>query len=153
MELAFVIGKNGKRIKETDAMNHVAGYLLALDMTARKVQLDLAKLGYPWLLSKGFDTALAISKFIPKEKVKDPYNLDLVLSVNGVLKQNANTSDLIFKIPEIVSYVSKYFKLEYGDVILTGTPSGISPVRHGDIVEAEIKNLVKMKFPVVRAIE
>lgn len=133
-------------------MQHVAGYLLALDMTARKPQLELAKNGHPWLISKGFDTACAISKFIPKENVKDVYNLDLILAVNGVVKQNANTSGLIFKIPELVAYISKFFKLDYGDVILTGTPVGISPVRHGDVIDAEIKDLIKVKFPVVKSV-
>jgi acylpyruvate hydrolase len=134
-------------------MNHVAGYVLALDMTARKPQLELMKNGHPWLLSKGFDTACAISKFIPKDQVKDVYNLDLSLWVNKQLKQESNTSDLIFKIPDLVAYISRFFTLHYGDLILTGTPCGVAPVRDGDLVEAEIKNLIKVKFPVVKSAE
>lgn len=134
-------------------MNHVAGYVLALDMTARKPQLELMKNGHPWLLSKGFDTACAISKFIPKDQVKDVYNLDLALWVNKQLKQESNTSDLIFKIPDLVAYISRFFTLHHGDLILTGTPRGVAPVRDGDLVEAEIKNLIKVKFPVVKPAE
>ena len=101
-------------------MNHVLGYVLALDMTARHIQDKLKKQGHPWLLAKGFDTSCPISDFIPKSQVNDVNNLNLVLTVNGNVKQNGNTSDMIYKIPTLISYISKYFKLEYGDLILTG---------------------------------
>lgn len=144
-----MIGKTGKFIKEEDAMDHVAGYVLALDMTARHIQDKLKKQGHPWLLAKGFDTSCPISEFIPKDKIKDFNNVNLQLSVNGVLKQNGNTKDMIFQIPTLISYISKYFKLEYGDLILTGTPSGVSGVKHGDVIEAKLNDLVQIKFPVI----
>lgn len=130
-------------------MDHVAGYVLALDMTARHIQDKLKKQGHPWLLAKGFDTSCPISEFIPKDKIKDFNNVNLQLSVNGVLKQNGNTKDMIFQIPTLISYISKYFKLEYGDLILTGTPSGVSGVKHGDVIEAKLNDLVQIKFPVI----
>ena len=130
-------------------MDHVAGYVLALDMTARHIQDKLKKQGHPWLLAKGFDTSCPISEFIPKDKISDFNNVNLQLSVNGVLKQNGNTKDMIFQIPTLISYISKYFKLEYGDLILTGTPSGVSGVKHGDVIEAKLNDLVQIKFPVI----
>ena len=132
-------------------MSHVLGYVLALDMTARRVQDELKKKGHPWLLAKGFDTSLPISSFVPKESVRDVNNLQLRLTVNGVVKQDGNTSDMIFKLPFLIEYVSKYFTLEYGDIILTGTPAGVSSVRHGDVIEASMDDLVKIKFDVVDA--
>ena len=144
-----MIGEPGKFIKEENAMNHVLGYVLALDMTARDIQEMLKKKGHPWLLCKGFDTSCPISDFIPKSKVSDVNNLNLKLTVNGALKQNGNTGDMIYKVPTLIAYISKYFKLNHGDLILTGTPSGVSPVRHGDVIEANLSDLVKIKFPVV----
>ena len=82
-------------------MDHVAGYVLALDMTARHIQDKLKKQGHPWLLAKGFDTSCPISEFIPKDKISDFNNVNLQLSVNGVLKQNGNTQDMIFQIPTL----------------------------------------------------
>ncbi|CAF0881831.1 unnamed protein product [Brachionus calyciflorus] len=149
VELGVVIGKSGKFIQEEQAMDHVLGYVLVLDMTARNIQDQLKKQGHPWFLAKGFDTSCPISNFICKSAVKDVNNLNLQLTVNGVLKQNGNTQDMIFKIPNLLSYISKYFKLEYGDLILTGTPSGVSAVKHGDVIEAKLDDLVQMKYPVI----
>lgn len=149
VELGVVIGKTGKFIKEEEAMDHVEGYILALDMTGRQMQEKLKKLQHPWLLAKGFDTSCPISDFVPKANVKDVNNLNLYLTVNGVTKQNGNTRDMIFKIPTLISYISNFFKLEYGDLILTGTPAGVGPVRHGDLIEANLSDLVRIKYPVI----
>jgi acylpyruvate hydrolase len=101
-------------------MDHVLGYVLALDMTARSIQEELKKKSHPWLLCKGFDTSCPISDFLPKERVPNVNDLNLRLTVNDVLKQNGNTGDMIYKIPRLISYISKYFRLDYGDLILTG---------------------------------
>ena len=122
-------------------------------MTARHIQDRLKKQGHPWLLAKGFDTSCPISDFIPKDKISDYNNVNLQLSVNGAMKQNGNTKDMIFQIPALIAYISKYFKLEYGDLILTGTPSGVSGVKHGDVIEAKLNDLVQIKFPVVELSE
>ncbi|RNA19967.1 acylpyruvase mitochondrial-like [Brachionus plicatilis] len=147
VELGVVVGKPGKFIKKENAMDYVLGYVLVLDMTARGIQEQLKKQGYPWLLAKGFDTSCPISDFIPKSAVSDVNNLNLKLTVNGDVKQNGNTKDMIFKLPDLLSYISSYFKLEYGDLILTGTPSGVSAVKHGDVIEASLDDIVKIKFP------
>lgn len=139
-----MISKHGKFVKEDDAMDYVLGYVLALDMGRC---LDMTK--YPIYLIKGFDTACPISEFIPKSKVKDENNLSLRLSVNGQIRHDGNTRDLIHKIPKLISYLSNYYTLEYGDLILTGTPGGISTVKHGDLIEASMEDLAQVKFPVI----
>lgn len=149
VELGVVIGKTGKNIKEEMAMDHVLGYVLALDMTARNIQEQLKQKRHPWLLAKGFDTSCPISDFIPKESVPDVNELRLKLTVNDEIKQDGPVSDMIFKIPELISYISRFFKLEHGDMILTGTPSGVSPVKHGDVMKASLNDLAKIEFPVI----
>lgn len=130
-------------------MDHVQGYVLALDMTARNIQEELKKKQHPWFLAKGFDTSCPISDFIPKEKITNINNVNLKLMVNDVVKQDGNTSDLVFKIPTLISYISKYFKLEYGDLILTGTPAGVSRVKHGDVMKGSLNDLANFEFPVI----
>ena len=148
VELGIVIGKTGSAIQESDAMDHIAGYILALDMTARDFQEEAKTKGQPWSLAKGFDTSCPVSEFIEKDKLKEPANSNLWLKVNGDMKQNGTTSDMIFNIPYLISYISRYFRLEEGDVILTGTPEGVGPVGNGDMIEAGLGDLVTFKFKV-----
>ncbi|KAJ7073870.1 hypothetical protein C8F01DRAFT_1205237 [Mycena amicta] len=138
VELGVVIGKGGRDISEADADSHVAGYALAVDMTARNVQ-DLAKKrGLPWSAAKGFDTFTPIGSFIPKEQIPDPQNLNLTLKINGAYRQNGSTSAMIFEIPRLIEHVSSIMTLEEGDLLLTGTPSGVGPVVPGDKVECTL---------------
>ena len=129
-------------------MDYVGGYTIALDMTARDIQAAAKKAGQPWSISKGFDTSCPVGPFIPKEQVKDVNDLRVWCKVNGQLRQDGNTSELLFKIPELVSFISKYFTVEPGDLILTGTPAGAGDVKAGDTIEAGLSELVKMKFEV-----
>lgn len=144
----MVIGKPGSQITEQDAMSHIAGYVLALDMTARDFQDEAKKKGQPWSLAKGFDTSCPVSDFIEKDKLAKPDSVRLWLKVNNVIKQDGNTSDMIFSIPYLISFISKYFKLEEGDVILTGTPEGVGPVTSGDVIEVGLGDVMSMKFAV-----
>lgn len=128
------------------AMNHVGGYVLALDMTARDFQRDASKKGQPWLLAKGFDTSCPVSDFIPKEKLPDPDNVRLWLKIDGALKQDGNTTDMIFKIPYLLSYISSFVTLEVGDLILTGTPAGVSAITAGQQITAGLDDLVQISF-------
>jgi len=148
VELGIVIGKSGSQISEQDAMSHIAGYVLALDMTARDFQDEAKKKGQPWSLAKGFDTSCPVSDFIAKDALSKPESIRLWLKVNNEVKQDGNTSDMIFPIPYLISYISKYFTLEEGDVILTGTPEGVGPVTGGDVIEAGLDELVSIKFAV-----
>ncbi|KAI0062343.1 hypothetical protein BV25DRAFT_1885681 [Artomyces pyxidatus] len=155
VELGLVIGKGGRDISSSDADSHIAGYALAVDMTARNLQDEVKKKGLPWSAVKGFDTFTPIGSFIPKSQVADPHNLSLWLKINGQLKQNGNTADMIFRIPRLIEHVSSIMTLEEGDLILTGTPSGIGPINAGDEIlcgladAATQQELSKLEFGAV----
>ncbi|KAJ7171912.1 hypothetical protein C8R46DRAFT_1084225 [Mycena filopes] len=138
VELGVVIGKGGRDISQADAESHVAGYALAVDMTARNLQDQVKKRGLPWSAAKGFDTFTPIGSFIPKDQVADPNSLTLSLKINGAFKQNGTTADMIFKIPRLIEHISSIMTLEEGDLVLTGTPSGVGPVSPGDKVECAL---------------
>ncbi len=148
VELALLIGKWGKNITAKDALGHVAGYGVALDMTLRDVQTELKQKGLPWEIAKGFDTACPLSDFVPAAEVGDPQNLRITLKINEQLRQDGNTAQMMLRIPEIIQAVSKIFTLEEGDVILTGTPSGVGTVRSGDRMQAEIEKVGCLEIPV-----
>lgn len=151
LELAVVLGRSGRAVPEAAAMDYVAGYALCLDMTARDVQDECKKKGLPWTLAKSFTGSCPVSAFVPKEKVPDPHRLKLWLRVNGQLRQEGETSAMIFSIPYLISYVTKFIALEEGDIILTGTPEGVGPVKENDEIQAGIEGLVSMTFKVQRA--
>ncbi|HNH33673.1 MAG TPA: fumarylacetoacetate hydrolase family protein [bacterium] len=140
VELIIVIGKTGKQISPADAMHHVLGYAVGLDMTLRDLQSEAKKKGRPWTIAKGFDTSACISQVMPKEQTGNIMQQDIKLLVNGTIRQNGNTSDMIFDIATIVSYVSQFFTLERGDLIYTGTPKGVGPVVTGDQLHAILGN-------------
>ena len=148
VELAVVIGQGGSKITQANAMNHVAGYALALDMTARNLQADAKKNGWPWSVAKGYDTFCPISDFIEKEKI-NPSDTHLWLKVDEEMRQDGNTKDMIFSVPFLISYISDIFTLEGGDVILTGTPSGVGPVNRGQTITAGFEGVLEMKFPIL----
>jgi len=131
-------------------MSCVGGYCLALDMTARDFQNEAKKKGHPWAMAKMFDTSLPVSGLIPATAIADPQNVDLACSVNGEERQKGNTRDMIFSVPTLLSYISQYFTLEEGDLVLTGTPSGVGPVKHGDVITGEIPGVCKIEFPVIQ---
>ncbi|KAI6008649.1 hypothetical protein EDC04DRAFT_2775640 [Pisolithus marmoratus] len=138
VELGLVIGKGGRDISPEAAESHIAGYALAIDMTARNMQEEVKKKGLPWSAVKGFDTFTPIGEFIPKSTILDPHDLRLVLQINGIPKQNGTTADMIFRIPRLIEHVSSIMTLEEGDLVLTGTPSGVGPVAPGDEVECTL---------------
>lgn len=148
VELAVLIGKWGKKISARDAFDHVAGYGVAIDMTLRDVQSELKKKGLPWEIAKGFDTACPLSDFIPAGEVADPHNLRITLKVNGELRQDGTTALMMRQIPEIIQAISEVFTLEEGDVILTGTPAGVGPVKSGDLMVAEIESVGCLEIPI-----
>lgn len=147
-ELAILIGKEGKDIPTAAAMEHVAGYGVAIDLTLRDVQAELKKKGLPWEIAKGFDTGCPLSPFVAASQVKEPQNLQIRLTVNGAVRQDGNTSLMIHRIPEIISHMSAICTLEPGDVILTGTPAGVGPITSGDRVVAEIPGVGKLAVTV-----
>jgi 2-keto-4-pentenoate hydratase/2-oxohepta-3-ene-1,7-dioic acid hydratase in catechol pathway len=150
VELAAVIGKGGRNIPRRAAAAHVAGYTILNDVTARDMQSRDMAASRPWFLSKSLDTFAPMGPCIAlPDEVSEPAGLDLSLRVNGGVRQKSNTRDLIFGIPELISRLSRYLTLEPGDVISTGTPSGISPLRPGDVMEAAIEKIGVLTNPVV----
>jgi len=147
-ELAVLIGKPCNNVAQPDALACVAGYGVAIDLTLRDVQAEQKKKGLPWEIAKGFDTACPLSAFVPAAKVGDPQNLQLRMLVNGAVRQDGSTALMIHPIPELVSHMSGIFTLEAGDVILTGTPAGVSAINSGDRLIAEIPGLVILRVTV-----
>jgi acylpyruvate hydrolase len=131
-------------------MEHIGGYALAIDMTARGIQSEAKNKGLPWTVAKGYDTFCPISRFIEKSELPTPENTTLWLKVDDELRQHGSTSDMIFSIPFLVSHISSIMTLEEGDLILTGTPAGVGPVKPGQRLTAGIDGLqLEMSFPVV----
>ncbi|XP_010225090.1 PREDICTED: acylpyruvase FAHD1, mitochondrial, partial [Tinamus guttatus] len=106
--------------------------------------------GLPWTLAKAFDTSCPVSEFVPKERIADPHKLKIWLKVNGELRQEGDTSSMIFSIPYLISYISEIITLEEGDVILTGTPKGVGCVEVNDEMEAGIGDILSMRFTVAQ---
>lgn len=139
-ELVIAIGKGGKNIPKSSALDHIAGYAIGIDITARDIQNQLKDAGKPWLLSKGLDTFAPLGNFVAPAAFENPQNIQVTLSVNGVVKQNGNTADMLFPVGELISRLSEYFTLRPGDLIYTGTPEGVGPLAHGDTVTASIQD-------------
>ncbi len=146
VELALLIGTTARNVSEEEAMEYLAGYGVAIDMTLRDVQNGLKAKGLPWEIAKGFDTSCPLSDFVPAASIADPHNLNLKLSVNGEKRQDGCSSDMINRIPRIIAHISSIFTLEPGDVILTGTPAGVGQVVAGDIMDAEIEGVAQLKI-------
>jgi len=142
VELAFIIKDKCKYVPENEVYNHILGYTVFNDVTARKMQVKDIVSKLPWFRSKSFDTFGPIGpKIVDTEEIKDPHNLHIELKVNGSIKQSSNTKHLLFKVPELMEYISTLFTLEAGDIVATGTPSGIGPIQPGDLIEATIEKI------------
>lgn len=148
VEVLVKINKVGKHIAERFAHKYYDEIGLGIDFTARDVQADLKAKGHPWEISKGFDGSAVISEqFVAKETFKDLLNINFRLKKNGEQVQIGNTSDLIFKIDELIAHVSKFYTLKKGDVIFTGTPAGVGAVAKGDVLQGylEDKKMIDIK--------
>jgi 2-keto-4-pentenoate hydratase/2-oxohepta-3-ene-1,7-dioic acid hydratase in catechol pathway len=152
-ELALEIGKSGRRIAEADALDHVRGYRVANDLSARNIQYTESQ----WTRAKGFDTFCPLGdRLVPVSELGDGAGLRVVQRLNGEVLQDGSTSDLIFPVPYLVAYISNVFSLEPGDLILTGTPPGVGWARDpkvalaaGDTVEVEVEGIGVLTNPVV----
>ena len=148
-ELLVVIGTGGREIAETDTLRHVSAYSVFNDVTAREKQRALQEKKHPWFLAKSLDTFGPLGPYlVTADALPDPHSLPLRLTVNGETRQNDTTGSMIFRIPFLISYLSRWFALEPGDVIATGTPSGVGPLVPGDIVEAALEGIGSLRNPV-----
>jgi 5-carboxymethyl-2-hydroxymuconate isomerase len=146
VELALLVSKKAKSIKKEDWESYIIGAGIALDLTLRDLQRHAREKGNPWSIAKGFDGACPISNFKSIDQINDLQNLDLCLQINDNIKQTGNTKDMIFPIDYLVSYISTIFTLEAGDIILTGTPAGVSPIYKGDRLKATISEIGSVEF-------
>lgn len=141
VELVVAIGKCGKDIPAADAPEHVLGFGVGLDLTLRDIQTEAKKRGEPWFVSKGFDGSAPVSRLAPADEVGDGSGLAITLDVNGERRQQAGTSQMLFPVAELIAQASRAVTLERGDLLFTGTPAGVGPIRPGDRLEAEIERV------------
>jgi uncharacterized protein (TIGR00369 family) len=148
VELVVVIGKAGRKIAEKDAMDHVLGYAVGLDMTLREMQNEAKKKGDPWDIAKGFDTSAPVSLVAPRDEVDLAGGPLLTCDVNGKRRQEGRVTSMSRSVPELLAYASKWITLERGDLLFTGTPSGVGPVVPGDVIEAALEGVGRLKVRV-----
>ncbi|HUI31343.1 MAG TPA: fumarylacetoacetate hydrolase family protein [Candidatus Acidoferrales bacterium] len=147
-EIFFLIGREGKNIRKENARSFVSGMGIGLDLTLRDVQTKLRNDGSPWLISKGFDGSAPISNAAPVDGV-DFNSLELTLSVNDRIRQQGSYRNTIFKIEEVVAFISQLFTLERGDLIFTGTPEGVAQLAAGDKLHAELVGHVSLDVEII----
>ncbi|MGB3618428.1 MAG: fumarylacetoacetate hydrolase family protein [Catalinimonas sp.] len=135
IEVVLRVSKAARDVTEADAPDHYDAVGLGVDFTARDLQQSAKQRGWPWALAKSFDGSAPVSGFLPKATIGDLRDLDFYLNVNGATRQRGNTSLMIFSFDFIVAYLSRYFTLQPGDLIFTGTPEGVAAVRPGDHLE------------------
>lgn len=151
IEMVVAIQTGGKNIEVSEALNHVYGYAIGLDMTRRDLQAHAKKNGHPWATAKGFDHAAPISPIVPATKIGHPAQGKIHLTVNDLTRQTGDLADMIWTVPEIISYLSNLFELKAGDLIFTGTPAGVSAVQVGDQIKGTIESIGEIQIQVVEA--
>jgi len=149
IELVVAIGKGGRDIPAAQALDHVWGYAIGLDMTRRDLQAEAKKHGRPWCTAKGFDHSAPIGPIHPAAALGDPAEAQIRLEVNGAPRQNSVVGKMIWNIAETIEHLSKYFELQPGDLIFTGTPEGVAAVQRGDVLEGSVSNLGTLQVRVV----
>jgi acylpyruvate hydrolase len=148
VEVVVKISKLGKSISAKYAPRYFDEITLGIDITARDIQSRMSAAGYPWELSKGFDGAAPVGTFVPVSTFRDMGDVDFRLELNGNIVQQSNTSDMIFSINEIIEYVSGFFTLKTGDLIFTGTPSGVGQLKRNDNLVAYLGDKPVLDFPI-----
>jgi acylpyruvate hydrolase len=140
IEIVLKFGKMGKHIEPEFAMNYISGIGIGIDFTARDLQEKAKSKGLPWEIAKAFDNSAVVSEeWFSLSEAGDLKNLDFSLDVNGKQVQKGNSSDMVFEIPSLISYVSKFITFKTGDLLFTGTPAGVGPVVQGDKLEGYLK--------------
>lgn len=148
IELAVALKSGGRNIPISEALDHVFGYAVSLDMTRRDLQGQAKKMGRPWEIGKAFEGSAPITELVPATASGHPDSGGIKLTVNGDLRQEGDLNQMIWKIPEMISYLSDYFELAAGDVIQTGTPAGVGPVARGDLLVGTVDGLPSLTVTV-----
>lgn len=137
MEVVVAIGREGRELLREQALDHVAGVTLGIDLTLRDLQAKLKQAGQPWERAKSFEGSAPIGTFIPWPAKFDIQGVEMRCSVNGALRQQGNTRDMLFPVAEIIAFLSRHWRLRPGDLIFTGTPAGVGPLVAGDRITVE----------------
>jgi uncharacterized protein (TIGR00369 family) len=148
VELVVVLGRSGRAIPEDSALDYVLGYAVGLDLTLRDLQSEAKKKGEPWDLAKGFDGSAPISHVVPKERAGNAAALALSLDVNGARRQEGSTAQMLHGVAALLAYASRWITLERGDLLFTGTPSGVGPLVAGDRVEAKLAEIATLRVTI-----
>ncbi len=148
IELVVAMGKGGSNIAAQDALQHVWGYAVGLDMTRRDLQAEAKKQGRPWCIAKGFDASAPIGPITPAAQAGNVQQAAIWLQVNGADRQRSNVSQLIWNIAETIEHLSQAWELRPGDLIFTGTPEGVNAVARGDVLEGGIDGLCPLRVAV-----
>jgi fumarylpyruvate hydrolase len=149
IELVVFLSKGGENIAVERALEHVYGYAVGLDMTRRDLQGEAKKMGRPWEVGKAFEESAPCGDIVPASEIGHPDSGAIWLKVNGRTVQQGDLNQLIWKVPETIAYLSGLFRLAPGDVIMTGTPAGVGPVKHGDELYGHIDGVGELKVKVV----
>ena len=149
VEMVVALKSGGTNIPVDDALTHVYGYGIGLDMTRRDLQGIAKKMGRPWEIGKAFEHAAPVGPLVPVTQCAHPDKGAITLRVNGAIRQEGDLNQMIWKVPEMIAYLSRYFELAAGDVIMSGTPSGVGPVERGDRLEARIEGFTPLNVAVV----
>ncbi len=149
LELVVALGSGGKNIPEADALEHVFGYAVGLDMTRRDLQGQAKKMGRPWEVGKAFDHSAPCSEIVPAGTIGHPGAGAVWLKVNGELRQNGDLNQMIWKVPDIIAYLSGLFTLAPGDLIYSGTPAGVGATVRGDTLHGGVAGVAELEITVV----
>ena len=149
IELVVAIGKDGSDIAVADALDHVYGYAAGLDMTRRDLQAQAKKAGRPWEMAKAFDFSAPIGTIEPADAIGHPSKGAVTLKVNGEERQRGDLGEQIWSVAEAISYLSGFVRLRAGDLIMTGTPSGVGPVVRGDVLEGAIEGVGSVRTTII----
>lgn len=144
VEIVVALAETCHHVSPQEATQYILGYGIGLDMTLRDIQNQAKAKGQPWAVAKGFASSAPLSELIPVDHMPDPDSLQFSLKVNGELRQKGCARDMLFSIPQLIAYLSQIFILQRGDLIYTGTPAGVGPVRTGDVLEAELLGYTRL---------
>lgn len=149
LELVVALKSGGRDIKQENAMDHVFGYAVGLDMTRRDLQGISKKTGRPWEIGKAFENSAPMGPIVPASKSTNPDAGRIELKVNGDTRQQGNLNQMIWKVSEMISYLSEYYEIAAGDLIMSGTPAGVGPVVKGDVMVGTVEGVGELSITVV----
>jgi fumarylpyruvate hydrolase len=143
------LGAGGRDLAPARAADCVYGYAVGVDLTRRDLQSAAKSRGGPWATAKGFDHSAPVSPIQPAQQAGNPAAAGISLAVNGLVRQRANTADMIWSVPEVIAELSKLFELKAGDLLFTGTPAGVGPLERGDLVGGKVEGVGTLAFTIV----